>query len=116
MYYPCSENKGADQLIYAFVFTNADCWFSHAAAHICLLLVASDTQSLQYPKNLEFEKKSWNISIVSIYKIFILVACDGASCLLLGPQWFNWWFSSAHIFSDVFGAQRSPSPGSFLYL
>ena len=85
-------------------------------AHICLLLVASDTQSSQYPKSLAFEKKSWNISLVSIYKIFIFVACDGASCLLLGPQGFNWWFSSAHIFSDVFGAQGFPSPGSLLYL
>ena len=39
LYYPCSENKGADQpravtakLICAFVFAYADCWFSHAAA------------------------------------------------------------------------------------
>ena len=41
MYYPCRENKGADklrsycELICAFVFTYADCWFSHAAAHYC---------------------------------------------------------------------------------
>ena len=40
MYYPSSENKGADQLrgyreaICVFVFAYADCWFSHAAAHI----------------------------------------------------------------------------------
>ena len=38
MYYPCSENKGADQLITAklicaFVFAYADCWVSHEAAH-----------------------------------------------------------------------------------
>ena len=33
MYYPCSENKGADQLR-AFVFAYADCWFSHGAAHL----------------------------------------------------------------------------------
>ena len=44
LYYPCSENKGADQLrgycekaitaklICAFVFAYADCWFSHAYA------------------------------------------------------------------------------------
>ena len=46
MYYSCGKNKGADQLrsyceadfavtaklICAFVFTYADCWFSHAAA------------------------------------------------------------------------------------
>ena len=37
MYYPCSENKGADQLrraklICVFVFAYADCWFSPAAA------------------------------------------------------------------------------------
>ena len=46
MYYPCSENKGADQLhgyrkadvtaklICVFVFTYADCWFSHEAAQL----------------------------------------------------------------------------------
>ena len=34
LYCPCSENKGANQLICAFVFAHADCWFSHAAAHI----------------------------------------------------------------------------------
>ena len=35
MYYPCSENKGADQLYEAdlrLCFTYADCWFSHEAA------------------------------------------------------------------------------------
>ena len=38
MYYPCSENKGADQfavtekLICVFVFPYADCWFSHDTA------------------------------------------------------------------------------------
>ena len=43
MYYPSSENKGADQLrgvtaklICAFVFAYADCWFSHEAAHILI--------------------------------------------------------------------------------
>ena len=39
LYYPSSENKGADQLgtaklICVFVFAYADCWFSHAAAQI----------------------------------------------------------------------------------
>ena len=34
LYYTCSENKGADQRICVFVFTYADCWFSHEAAHI----------------------------------------------------------------------------------
>ena len=37
LHYPCSENKGADQLrgylICVFVFAYADCWFSHWAAH-----------------------------------------------------------------------------------
>ena len=39
MYYLCSENKGVisfavtAKLICAFVFDNADCLFSHAAAH-----------------------------------------------------------------------------------
>ena len=44
MYYPSSENKGADQLrsavtaklICAFVFAYADCWFSHGAAQMFL--------------------------------------------------------------------------------
>ena len=31
LYYPCSENKGADQVC-DFVFANAGRWFSHAAA------------------------------------------------------------------------------------
>ena len=40
LYYPSSENKGADhfavtaKLICAFVFAYADCWFSHEAAHM----------------------------------------------------------------------------------
>ena len=33
LYYPSSENKGADQL---FVFAYADCWFSHGAAHFMM--------------------------------------------------------------------------------
>ena len=28
LYYPCGENKGVDKL------NSADCWFSHAMAHI----------------------------------------------------------------------------------
>ena len=42
MYYPCSENKDADQLrgtaklICVFVFAHANCWFSHAQAHFSL--------------------------------------------------------------------------------
>ena len=38
----------------------------------------------------------------------------GASCLLLGPLGFNWLFSFAPDFSKLFGAQGSPSSGSFL--
>ena len=40
LYYPCSENKGADQfrgtakLIYVFVLAYAKIWFSHVVAHI----------------------------------------------------------------------------------
>ena len=38
LYYPRSENKGADQvtakLICVFVFAYADCWFSHGAAQM----------------------------------------------------------------------------------
>ena len=42
LYYPSSENKGADQLhvtaklICVFVFTYADCWFSHEAAQLMI--------------------------------------------------------------------------------
>ena len=43
LFYPSSENKGADQqlrgtakLICVFVFAYADCWFSHEAAQIKL--------------------------------------------------------------------------------
>ena len=38
LYYPSSENKGADQLRSYNVFAYADCWFSHEAAHIILSL------------------------------------------------------------------------------
>ena len=40
LYYPSSENKGADQLICAFVFAYADCWFSHDGSYVynCILL------------------------------------------------------------------------------
>ena len=39
MYYPCSENKGAEQLrgyseADLRLFAYADCWFSYAAAHL----------------------------------------------------------------------------------
>ena len=42
LYYPCSENKGADQLRsyceadLCLCFAYADCWFSCASAHILL--------------------------------------------------------------------------------
>ena len=44
LYYLCSENKGADQLLgyreadLLFVFAYAKCWFSHDAAQIILNL------------------------------------------------------------------------------
>ena len=40
LYYPCSENNGADhfavtvKLVCAFGFAYADCWFSDVIAHI----------------------------------------------------------------------------------
>ena len=45
LYYPCSENKGTDQLhsyMYCeadlpLVFPYAKCWFSHDEAHLLLL-------------------------------------------------------------------------------
>ena len=64
VYYPCSENKGTDQLrgvtaklICTFVFSYADCWFSHQAAH---LLTASLFQNAIYPLPL-IEKRHVNI-------------------------------------------------------
>ena len=43
LYYPSSENKGADQLDqlrgYRFVFAYADCWFSHEAAQMLLIFM-----------------------------------------------------------------------------
>ena len=51
MYYLCSENKGADhaKLICAFGFANADCLFSHGAAHISqrCIKVALDLEILK---------------------------------------------------------------------
>ena len=41
LYYPCSENKGADQLRgyseadLRLCFRICKCWFSHDAAHLC---------------------------------------------------------------------------------
>ena len=40
MYYPSSENKGADQL--PFVFAYADCWFAHEVAHIYISYAKSE--------------------------------------------------------------------------
>ena len=54
MYYPCSENKGADQLrgyavtaklICVFVFAYADCWFSHKAAQLLARTGHNESQS-----------------------------------------------------------------------
>ena len=36
-YYPCCENRGADQLL--FVFANADCWFSHTVGALSHILI-----------------------------------------------------------------------------
>ena len=40
LYYPNSENKGADQLrgYCVSVFAYADCWFSHEATLTCILV------------------------------------------------------------------------------
>ena len=44
-YYPCSENKGAD-LICAFVFAYANCWFSHDTAHLVFIELHIDVIDL----------------------------------------------------------------------
>ena len=41
MYYPCSENKGAEKLICVFVFVYADCWFSHEAAQLMTVVLTT---------------------------------------------------------------------------
>ena len=54
LYFPCSENKDADQLavtaklICAFVFTYADCWFSHGAAHLYFAYSAGEVSTGKY--------------------------------------------------------------------
>ena len=58
MYYPSSENKGADQLICVFVFAYADCWFSHEAAQ-----VSRETT----PSYLHFRYLSKNIANICIF-------------------------------------------------
>ena len=52
LYYPCSENKGADQLrglICDFVFAYAKHWFSHIAAHILFwtMIIYYNYQTIQ---------------------------------------------------------------------
>ena len=41
LYYPCSENKNADQLR-VFVFAYAKIRFSHDAAHVYLQIMEND--------------------------------------------------------------------------
>ena len=60
LYYPSSENKGlisfavTAKLIYVFVFTYADCWFSHEAAHLMLPKVL-----VNLTKNVDWKVKSY---------------------------------------------------------
>ena len=51
MYYPCSKNKGADQLqgnckadLRLCFFAYADCWFSHEAAYIYITVFETYTK------------------------------------------------------------------------
>ena len=59
MYYPCSENKGTDQLrgnliavtaklVCAFVFAYVNCWFSHEAAHFLLQSIGLKTTKFSH--------------------------------------------------------------------
>ena len=52
LYYPCSENKGADQLRSNFAL--AKIWFSHDAAHLVLQAFSSSLTHKEMP---EFELK-----------------------------------------------------------
>ena len=62
MYYPCSENKGPDhlrrtaKLICAFVFAYANCWFSHAEAH--LISTAYSQQQKEGQNSLDMNNNS----------------------------------------------------------
>ena len=52
MFFLCSENKGADQLICVFVFAYAKSRFSHDAAHFMLFHIqdkASNSNNPIYP-------------------------------------------------------------------
>ena len=71
MYYPCSENKGADQLrgyrealICVFVFAYADCWFSHWAAQIIKPLLGI---TLNYSLYFQTSKSSGRLMIFCAY-------------------------------------------------
>ena len=56
MYYLSSENKGADhfvvtaKLICVFVFSYADCWFSHEVAHIVNICIITRNLNFAYCK------------------------------------------------------------------
>ena len=60
MYYLCSKNKGADQLrgylICAFVFAYADCWFSHATAHLLSKIAEHTEHKTFFLQNLRSHK------------------------------------------------------------
>ena len=62
LYYPSSENKGADQLIRklicAFVFANADCWFSHGAAQF---QTSNHLLDAHIAAHSAYDMFSWNI-------------------------------------------------------
>ena len=53
MYYPCSENKEADQLR-GFTFT--DCWFSHGVAHLLMTINISLTHKKQSILDIKMNK------------------------------------------------------------
>ena len=66
LYYPCSENRGADQLICVFVFAYAKIRFSHDEAHLWSEI---------------FYKHKLNISLATFSCfIFRCVATFGRSC------------------------------------
>ena len=56
LYYPCSENKGADQLavtaqlIWAFVFAYVKIRFSHDAAHMYSINISKLKQPMLFTK------------------------------------------------------------------
>ena len=85
MYYLCSENKGVisfavtTKLICVFVFAYADCWFSHAVAH----LICLQEKGIPLPVT---PKSPWSIdaNLMHIRSIFLYLLLN---CINIIEKW-----------------------------